>query len=87
MIRYFFIALAFILANKTYAETTGADWWKNCPGPACPARNPGDSYENADKASADRETKDRENFDKEQYGTEKPTKSYEKGERMRDINR
>lgn len=87
MIRFFLIALALILANQTNAATTGADWWKNCPGPACPARDPSDLYENANKAKAVREPVDKAKIDKERSGYEKPIKSYEKGERTRDIDR
>jgi hypothetical protein len=44
MMRYFFAVITIIPASLASSETNGGDWWKNCPGPACPARNPSESY-------------------------------------------
>lgn len=87
MTRYFLIAIALVLANTVNAAQTGADWWKNCPGPACPARDPGGSYENVNKAKESREPVNHEKSDKDRDRHEKPIKNYEKDERTRDIDR
>lgn len=88
MTRYFLIAFSLILANSTNAETMGADWWKNCPGPACPARESGDlyGYGNANKAKEANVREDHEKPDKD-GSYEKPIKKYEKGEHKQDVDR
>lgn len=63
MNKAFLIIVLFLILPPSYALTTGDDFWKNCPGTACPANMPNrdtsvqtsDKYEKMDKKQLDRE--------------------------------
>jgi hypothetical protein len=86
MIRHSLLILSLLqIANANAA--TGADWWKNCPGPACPAREADSSYEKSEKTNNDSERIDSEKMRKEEERHEKAIDKIEKEEPRRDINR
>ena len=72
----------FVQANAA----TGDKFWKDCPGPACPAKEP-ESEHSIKKESAEQyERIDREDLRKERKRHEREIKALEKEERRRDIN-
>ena len=85
MIRHIILMLSLLQIAHANADT-GADWWKNCPGPACSAREPDSHIRESEKVNKDYERMDREEIRKERETHDDAIKAIEKEERRR-INR
>lgn len=75
MSRTCYLLMLSLMLPVAMADTTGDDFWKNCPGPACPANVPnrdsnaykqhGDKYKQMDKKQLEQEREFHENAIKE----------------------
>jgi len=86
MIRRVILMLSLLQIVHAYAAT-GSEFWKNCPGPACPARESESADRKSGTGSKNHEGMDREEMRKEREGHENATKEIQKMERRRDISR
>lgn len=93
MIKSLLLILFLIQVTHANAAEIGADWWKNCPGPGCPAKSPVESYEKLERSGSSEKTikdyKQMENHKllKERERHEKALEKIEKEERKREISR
>ena len=86
MIRYLLL-IAALLPIAPANAATGGDWWKNCPGPGCPAKEPEPAYEKSERARKDYEEMDRERLRREREAHERALEKIEKEERNRATDR
>lgn len=85
MIRHV-ILLFFLFQIANGNAATGSDYWKNCPGPACPAREHESAYK-YEKGTEDDARMDHLKMHKERESHEKAIKQIEKEERRLEISR
>jgi hypothetical protein len=69
------------------AATTGGDFWKNCPGAACPANAPDEKYGATGQAHREYEQMDSKRLRKERERHEDSLKKIQREEKKRDDSR
>ena len=77
------ILMVFLFQIAHANAATGSDFWKGCPGPACPARGPDSKYSIPEKSGEEYERIDLEDLRKERERYEKEIKNIEREERKR----
>ena len=83
---YLFILLALPLSS-VMAAATGSDFWKNCPGPACPANVPDKAFIAVEPNGKEYEQMNSKRLRRERELHEEAIKKIHQEEQRRDINR